>query len=154
MATKDSWRDRIHARLVQLGSFQPGFDALKWTKDVSRELQGMSKINAGKHLLGSQILPRTDWVTVTTAFNTSPSALKKSKPSHFQSHRHPDTLATWNELHLEAKLKYISEKPFPSQKKGIFPDPTAEVKQLKTFLFYHLRTQIARDRDTEDDGDA
>jgi len=121
---------------------------------LARELEGMSSSNASKHLLSKQILGLRDWQKVTTAFNASPLALKKSKPSTAENRRNPGTLAAWHELNLEAKLKYISEKPFASQEEGIFPDPTAEVKRLKTFLFYHLKEQIKRDGGTEDDGDA
>jgi len=80
-------------------------------------------------------------------------ALKKSKPSYDENHRRPGTLATWTKRHLEAKLKYISQTPFPSQGQGIFPDPRAEEKRLKTFLFYHLRAHITRETDREGEGE-
>jgi len=144
----------LHDRLVQLGSFQAEVDSLEWTKDVFGELKGLSKHKASKHLLTKQILGQKEYQTVVTAFNASPLALKASKPSKEENRKNPGTLATWTELNLEAKLQYISKKPFPSQNKGMFPDPTAEVKRLKTFLYYHLMQQIKRDMVTEEDDDA
>jgi len=120
MATADSWRDAIIARLLELRCIQADFDALAWAKGILLEVRGVSKYDSGKQWLKAKILTQKEWEKVTTTFKASPLSLKNSKPSQSYNQRNPGTLATWNENRAVAKLLYISETTFPSQK-GSFP---------------------------------
>ncbi len=133
---------------MQLGCVQPDFDPRAWTEGLLSKIQGISSQNIGKHLLKARILPATEWKPVTIAFNESPLSLKKSKPSYTENQRVPGTLAAWNKRRNDAKLTFISETAFPSQKGGIFIDPTEEEKRSRTFL-YHRTVCLIRKNDDE-----
>ena len=69
----------------------------------------------------------------------------------FTSARVPTFFKSHQEHRAVAKLLYISETPFPSQKGSIFPDPAAQEKRLRTFLYHHLRNHIKRESGREGD---
>ena len=138
-----------------MSTIQQEFDAQMWYAGLHSDMEGMSNHNKDKHFRKAGIFGLPEFSTVTTLFNQSPSSLKDSKPTYAQNQRTPGGLTSWNQRRADSKLKYTSENAFPCQRGGVFPDPSAEEKRLKTFLHHRLsetmKTTPKSDHDQEND---
>jgi hypothetical protein len=112
---------------------------------------GVQQVKYLRRRSSTTISTTEEFNNVTTLFNKSPSSLKDSKPTH----RRGGALTSWNQRRVDSILKYISENAFPCQKGGVFPDPSAEAKRLKTFLYHRtlekMKTTPESEHDQEND---
>jgi hypothetical protein len=145
----DAWQTAICSSLEEVS--QEGFDAMSWVTDLISETVGRHARASEPVLKAAGLLPRRDYVAITTKFRKSPLSPQKSKPSATTRRKNPDALPEWHARVREAKVAYISGTPFPCQSGAVFPDPRGAEKRLKTYLFYYCRARLYAKPGPDDD---